>query len=218
MRAPKDLDPDFLRDVRGKVGIMTDQATHDNVDMRRMTGPKGPHRRDVVLRAPTAIAEVGTEQLELLPQPTDPDTQLHPAATELVKRCQLFGEQDRLALRHHENPGTKPDRRTYTGNECQPGERLGEGRHRRAGRQRPVGRVRVFRRHRRGPDDVLYRPKGVEAQRLGSVHDDPRCLGRPASDDVRSRETELHESTSSPLVLALPTAMASAGSRRPGTA
>ena len=42
---PEDLDPDFLRDVRRQIGVVTDQPPDDDVDVRRMPGPQGPHRR-----------------------------------------------------------------------------------------------------------------------------------------------------------------------------
>jgi hypothetical protein len=41
---PEDLNPDFLRDVRRRIGIPAHQATHDHVDVRCVPGPEGPER------------------------------------------------------------------------------------------------------------------------------------------------------------------------------
>ena len=42
---PEDLDPHFLRDVGGQIRIVSDQTSDDDVDVRRVAGPQGPHRR-----------------------------------------------------------------------------------------------------------------------------------------------------------------------------
>ena len=41
----EDLDPHFLRDVGGEIGIVSDEASDHDIDVRRMSGPEGPHRR-----------------------------------------------------------------------------------------------------------------------------------------------------------------------------
>jgi hypothetical protein len=44
-QGPEDLDPHFLCDVGREIRIVADEPPHDDIDVRRMTGPKGPHRR-----------------------------------------------------------------------------------------------------------------------------------------------------------------------------
>src|SRR5258708_22791103 len=39
----EDLNPDLLCHVGGKIGIVPHQAPNDDVDVRRMAGPQGPH-------------------------------------------------------------------------------------------------------------------------------------------------------------------------------
>src|SRR5258708_18562084 len=41
----EDLNPDLLCHVGGKIGIVPHQAPNDDVDVRRVAGPQGPHRR-----------------------------------------------------------------------------------------------------------------------------------------------------------------------------
>ena len=47
----EDLNPDFLRDVRGHVRVSAHQATHDHVDVRSVPGPEGPERPLIAIDA-----------------------------------------------------------------------------------------------------------------------------------------------------------------------
>src|SRR5688572_7389481 len=45
----KDLDPHFLRNVRGRVYVISHEPPHHRIDVRRVTGPQRTHRRLVAV-------------------------------------------------------------------------------------------------------------------------------------------------------------------------
>src|SRR5262245_56905015 len=64
-----------------------------------VAGPQRAHGRDILIGALAATLKGNAERLELLLQPSHPDTELDPAAAEIVERGDLLGEHQRVALR-----------------------------------------------------------------------------------------------------------------------
>ena len=60
---------------------------------------------------PVSAGEVRTDRLEFIAVATDRDAERHPAATELVQRGHLLGQQDWFAHRQHHDAGGKPQHR-----------------------------------------------------------------------------------------------------------
>jgi len=158
---------------------------------RGIVRPQRAHRCDIFIGPLAAPLEGDAERLEFLLQPADADTELHPAAAEIVERGDFLRQYQWIALRQDHHRGHEAQPGGGGSDPGQPDQWIGQF-GRRITRQaagRPVGidaRV-IF-----GPNDMLDGEHRIETGRFGQPHQAARTF-RIGKRVVAEVQGEFHE-------------------------
>ncbi len=162
------------------------------VERSDVFGPQGAHHTDVLVGSLSACAEVAADGFGFLADPPDTDAQLEASAAEPIEGGELFGQDQRVALRQDQYAGREPDTLGDRRDSRQPDQRVGlDGvRIERRAAARVVGVDRVV---LHGHDNVFDDPDRLEAGAFDSASEtggEPGVFDRREA--VRRDDSEFH--------------------------